>query len=44
MPVANVGPRGRQPSCFDRVKYGFMMGAAVGLVSGALFGGVGGLR
>ncbi len=30
--------------CFDRVKYGFMMGAAIGTSIGALYGGVAGLR
>lgn len=44
MPVANVGSRGGQPSCFDRMKYGFMMGAVVGMASGALFGGFSALR
>uniref|UniRef100_A0A4W6FF81 Reactive oxygen species modulator 1 n=1 Tax=Lates calcarifer TaxID=8187 RepID=A0A4W6FF81_LATCA len=34
MPVA-VGPYGQtQPSCFDRVKMGFMMGFAVGMAAG----------
>merc|ERR1739838_930842 len=38
MPVA-VGPYGQhQPSCFDRVKMGFMMGCAVGMAAGAMFG------
>ncbi|KFQ08207.1 Reactive oxygen species modulator 1 [Haliaeetus albicilla] len=36
MPVT-VGPYGQsQPSCFDRVKMGFMMGFAVGMAAGAL--------
>ena len=38
MPVA-IGPYGQsQPSCFDRVKMGFVMGCAVGMAAGALFG------
>ncbi|OBS65384.1 hypothetical protein A6R68_06101 [Neotoma lepida] len=38
MPVA-VGPYGQsQPSCFDRVKMGFVMGCAVGMAAGALIG------
>uniref|UniRef100_A0A8C1HE10 Reactive oxygen species modulator 1 n=1 Tax=Cyprinus carpio carpio TaxID=630221 RepID=A0A8C1HE10_CYPCA len=38
MPVT-VGPYGQtQPSCFDRVKMGFMMGFAVGMAAGAMFG------
>lgn len=38
MPVT-VGPYGQsQPSCFDRVKMGFVMGFAVGMAAGALFG------
>ncbi|XP_057358923.1 reactive oxygen species modulator 1 isoform X2 [Manis pentadactyla] len=38
MPVA-VGPYGQsQPSCFDRMKMGFVMGCAVGMAAGALFG------
>ena len=27
-----------QPSCFDKVKFGVMIGFAVGMSSGALFG------
>ncbi|XP_060028278.1 reactive oxygen species modulator 1-like [Erinaceus europaeus] len=38
MPVA-VGPyRQSQLSCFDLVKMGFVMGCAVGMAAGALFG------
>ncbi|XP_003800338.1 reactive oxygen species modulator 1-like [Otolemur garnettii] len=38
MPVA-VGPYGQsQPSCFNRVKMGFVMGCAIGMVAGALVG------
>ncbi|XP_020390915.2 reactive oxygen species modulator 1 isoform X1 [Rhincodon typus] len=44
MPVT-VGPYGQsQPSCFDRVKMGFMMGCAVGMAAGALFGSFSCLR
>ena len=32
------------PSCFDRVKLGFMMGMCIGMASGAIFGGFGGFR
>nr|KAG5698612.1 hypothetical protein BaRGS_027123 [Batillaria attramentaria] len=32
------------PSCFDKVKLGFMMGFCVGMASGALFGGFSALR
>lgn len=45
MPAVPAGAlRGQQPSCFDRMKMGFMMGCAVGCVSGALFGGFAALR
>lgn len=30
--------RAPQPSCFDRVKIGFMIGFAIGMSSAALFG------
>ena len=42
MPANYGGQQG--PSCFDRVKLGFMMGMCVGMGSGAIFGGVGALR
>jgi hypothetical protein len=35
---------GHGPSCWDKVKTGFMIGFCVGLASGALFGGVSALR
>ncbi|XP_052590902.1 reactive oxygen species modulator 1-like [Peromyscus californicus insignis] len=38
MPMA-VGPYGQsQPSCFARVKMAFVMGCALGMAAGALFG------
>ncbi|XP_045673258.1 reactive oxygen species modulator 1-like [Phyllostomus hastatus] len=44
MPVA-VGPyRQSQPSCFDRMKMGFVMGCPVGTAAGALFGAFSCLR
>jgi len=44
MPVPS-GAYGQQaPSCFDRIKIGFMMGCCVGAASGALFGGFSALR
>ena len=36
--------RAPQPSCFDRVKLGFMIGCAVGMSSAALFGTYSALR
>lgn len=42
--VGNVYGHRSQPSCWDRVKYGFAMGMCVGLASGAVFGGVNALR
>lgn len=41
-PPSAYGQHG--PSCFDKVKTGFMMGFCVGLGAGALFGGLGSLR
>ena len=34
----------RGPSCFERIKYGAMIGFAVGLSTGAIFGTFGGIR
>ncbi|CAI9586586.1 unnamed protein product [Staurois parvus] len=45
MPVIVGGPYGQsQPSCFDKIKVGFMMGCTVGMVAGAVFGTVSCLR
>ena len=44
MPVPQGAYGGGQPSCFDRMKLGFMMGMSVGMCSGALFGGFAALR
>lgn len=43
MPVP-VGAYGQGPSCWDRIRYGFLMGSCVGLSCGALFGGFSGFR
>lgn len=41
MPAMPAGSmyQNQGPSCFDRVKLGFMMGFTVGVATGALFGG-----
>ena len=44
MPVPQGAMHGGQPSCFDRVKMGFMMGMCVGMASGGILGGFGALR
>jgi hypothetical protein len=44
MPAVMPSGGAQGPSCFDRVKIGFMMGACVGMASGALFGGFSALR
>ena len=36
MPVPQGNYGGGQPSCFDRMKMGFMMGMVVGMCSGTL--------
>ncbi len=43
MPVP-AGMGGQGPSCTDRMKMGFMMGACVGMASGLLLGGFSALR
>ncbi|KAJ8321788.1 hypothetical protein KUTeg_000259 [Tegillarca granosa] len=43
MPVPS--PRGHGgPSCFDKIKLGFMLGFCVGMSAGAIFGGFNCLR
>ena len=46
MPAVPAGSMyGQQgPTCFDRVKLGFLMGFGVGMTTGALFGGFSALR
>ena len=44
MPAVMPQGGGHGPSCFDRVKLGFMMGMCVGMASGAIFGGFSALR
>jgi len=36
--------QGQGPSCFQKMKTGFMLGFCIGMASGALFGGFGALR
>jgi len=43
MPVGGMHQQGH-PSCFDRMKTGFMLGFCIGMASGAIFGGFGALR
>ena len=43
-PPSGYGYGSHGPSCFDRVKTGFMLGFCVGVASGALFGGFSALR
>lgn len=45
MPVpSSVYQQHHGPTCFDKMKMGFMLGFCVGLASGALFGGFSALR
>ena len=44
MPAVPSGYYQQGPSCFDRMKMGFMLGCCVGMASGALFGGFSALR
>lgn len=43
-PSSSVYSYGQGPSCWDRMKTGFMIGFCVGVASGALFGGFSALR
>jgi len=43
-PPQHYGQHGGQPTCFQKMKMGFMMGFTVGMVSGSLFGGFTALR
>ncbi|XP_031344179.1 reactive oxygen species modulator 1 [Photinus pyralis] len=44
MPAVPGGVYQQGPSCFDRMKMGFMLGCCVGMASGAIFGGFSALR
>ncbi|XP_014259939.1 reactive oxygen species modulator 1 [Cimex lectularius] len=44
MPVGVGGSYHHGPSCWDRIRMGFVIGFCVGMASGALFGGFGALR
>lgn len=44
MPVPVGGGYHAGPSCWDRLKMGFMLGFCVGMASGAIFGGFSALR
>ncbi|CAK9799171.1 Reactive oxygen species modulator 1 [Anthophora quadrimaculata] len=39
MPVATGMYQQQAPSCWDRMKFGFMVGFSVGVASGIIFGG-----
>lgn len=44
MPVPGGVYQSQGPSCFDKMKMGFMIGFCVGMASGGLFGGFTALR
>lgn len=44
MPVPGGVYQNQGPSCFDKMKMGFMIGFCVGMASGGLFGGFTALR
>lgn len=39
MPYIPQGQQAQRPSCWDRIKTGFMMGMSVGFAAGVMFGG-----
>ncbi|RZF41069.1 reactive oxygen species modulator 1 [Nilaparvata lugens] len=41
---APVGYQTGGPSCFDKIKIGFLLGFCVGMATGGIFGGFGALR
>lgn len=44
MPVPGGMYQNQGPTCFDKMKMGFMIGFCVGMASGGLFGGFTALR
>lgn len=44
MPAVPGGYYQQGPTCFDKMKMGFMLGCCVGMASGAIFGGFSALR
>jgi len=44
IPQGGYGGYNQGPSCFDKMKMGFMMGFCVGMASGMIFGGFSGIR
>ncbi|VDK67505.1 unnamed protein product [Cylicostephanus goldi] len=42
--AAHTGVPGGQPTCFQKIRLGFMMGCMIGGATGVLIGGFAGLR